>query len=75
MAIIERDPNDPEYTIYTYIYHVDYKGWIPAFLVNSASKDNLATLAKLSQKIMALGKAPEENKKQKKDKKSKKEKN
>jgi len=77
LSVIERDPADPDCVLYTYIYRVDLKGWIPAFVYSNASKDNLQTLSKVASKIMNLGKDPstvQEDKKQKKDKKLKKDK-
>jgi len=71
---VERDP-DPEWTQYTYIFHMDLKGWLPVFIINNNGKMCFNSLQKITKKIMALGK-PEsaDQKKQKKDKQIKQEK-
>ena len=84
LTLVERDPSDPEFTLFTFIFDIDIKGMVPAFFINKANKDNMAVLEKVVQGIMNIGKTPiapvvqkepvveEKNKKDKKEKKSKK---
>jgi len=57
-TLVERDPSDPEYTLYTFIFDLDLKGMVPAFFVNKANKDNLTSFSKLVEGIMNLDKHP-----------------
>mmetsp|Transcript_27868 Transcript_27868/g.39263 ORF Transcript_27868/g.39263 Transcript_27868/m.39263 type:complete len:599 (-) Transcript_27868:102-1898(-) len=56
--VVERDPTNPEFTLYTYIFDVDLKGWIPAFFINKVNKDNMSVLEKVAKGIMNLDKEP-----------------
>eukprot|EP00027_Filamoeba_sp_ATCC50430_P000406 CAMPEP_0168557008 /NCGR_PEP_ID=MMETSP0413-20121227/9189_1 /TAXON_ID=136452 /ORGANISM="Filamoeba nolandi, Strain NC-AS-23-1" /LENGTH=547 /DNA_ID=CAMNT_0008587997 /DNA_START=185 /DNA_END=1828 /DNA_ORIENTATION=- len=76
-VLLTRDETDPQWTNFDFIFRVDLKGSIPAWLINSAINENMKSLKALAKLFTSLNPANnvkylpgEKKKKEKKIKKS-----